>query len=163
MGGAEFGHAVCPRAALSPDDEEIAHQPHGRQNQQGGQQQLQPVGGFRRRVVVGGDDAHTVLQLHQVVQIVVKELEIIEPVADRFAAVQLLMQRKRQSVVGLDGEILHLLLVKELPHLRVVQLGGAGFLLPEPADAGQDNQRQENKAEIGHAVLPGQFRSLLWG
>ena len=68
MGGAKLGHPVRSHAAaLDAEEEEVAHQPHGHQDQQTRQQQLQPVGGLRRGIVVMGEDALGVLLLNQTV------------------------------------------------------------------------------------------------
>ena len=155
MGSAEFGHSVGPHAAaLGPEEEEVSHHSHGRQDQQRRQQQLQPVGGLWRRVVIGGDDALFTLGRDQVIQVVVEEIEIVQAVAKGFDAIlPLLPQGHGQIVPAVDGEALHLLLDEELPHVEIVQLGGAGLRLPQPAEADYDNQRKKYEAEISRPVL----------
>lgn len=78
------------------------------------QQELQPVGGVVGVIGIVPDDALVVLLLHQVVQIVVKHLKVIQVAADGAAVGQL----GGEPGVA-DGELLHLFVQKQLPHLGI--------------------------------------------
>ena len=154
-GGAEAGHAVRPHAApLAPQQKQVAHAADQRRRQKEGQQNLQPVRRVVLLVVVGGDDPPGGLLLHQLAEAVVKQVEVVELIAQGVPALRLPPQRHQQGVVP-DDEGLHLLLAEQLLHLGELHPVSLAVQLPDPAQAQQDHQPQHQKAEVGRTVLLG--------
>ena len=93
--GSAAGHAV----------HEIHQQNEAQKRQHIRQQQLQPVGGVVCVIVIGGDNATVILLLHQLVEILIEQVEVVQVGGNGAAPLQL----GRDPGVA-DGELLHLLL-----------------------------------------------------
>ena len=132
-GLAEVGHLIVDTTAAHAAHE-VHQQNEGQNRQHIGQQQLQPVGGVVSVVVIGSDDACIVLLHHQVVEIIVEEIEAIE-VADGGTFV---LQRGGEGMFN-DGETLHLFLHEQLTHLTVGDAVAAAHIAREGQ---QQHQRQ---------------------
>ena len=85
--GAELGHPIRPHATLRPHGHEVPHDAEQQRHHQVGQNDLQPVGGVRRRIAVRCDDPGGFLLLYQIVEITVKERIVMDPAAHRLLAV----------------------------------------------------------------------------
>ena len=93
--GSAAGHAV----------HEIHQQNEAQKRQYIRQQQLQPVGGMVCVIVIGGDNTTVILLLHQLVEILIEQVEVVQVGGNGAAPLQL----GRDPGVA-DGELLHLLL-----------------------------------------------------
>ena len=151
-GGAEFGHPVRPHAAaLGADHHEVEEGPQHQRRENPGQEQLQPVGGLRRGIVVGGDDPPGLLVPDQVVEVAVKERKIVDVVLD--LSLRLIPQRQREGIAVGKGEGRDLLLLKELDHFGIDQFLRLPVQSPDPVHAQENDQCQQQEGKVGCTML----------
>ena len=86
-------------------------------------------------------------------EVLIEHLEVIDPIADGLAAVDLPVEGRLQRVLVGEAETLHILLLKLLAKLRVGHPVLPAVHLPDPVHTQEDDQRQEQQAEIGRTVL----------
>ena len=136
----KVGHLVADAACAAVHAGHQVHQhDEGHGCQHIGKQHLQPVGGGSVGVVVGGDDPLGVLLHHQVVEIIVKEVEVTQLAGSS----GLILQRGGQPG-AVDGEGLHFLLYEQLPHLAIRDIALTGHAAGQIQHQQQADHKEKN-------------------
>ena len=104
----------------------------------------------RLRIVVVGDDPLGGLLLHQVVQVVIEQLEVIEIVCHRLL---LSTQMHGQGAAVSMSKVSTFSCRKQLADLGVLQLLRLTVVLPDPVDAQHDDHSQQDEAQMEEPCL----------
>ena len=161
LGGGEAGHAVASHASLVLHGDEVPEAPDAKHRQEGGQQELRPVGGVVLPEVIVLDNAPGLLVQDGISHVVPEGGKVIELIAHNIrdhSAVRPLLELQNEGII-LDGDGLHPLLGDELADIFVAQVLPGGVHLPDPAQREQEQGDEQKEVGEGRWVFLGQLGS----